>query len=182
MQNKNSNSVDRLIGCAKRVAGNSSPFLKTRVLASAFELEQARRSSLIWKIIASAVSFALVTIIFIQFNSQKKTSENLTSIKIYNAIPNRPYVVEINLKELKDQDFKQAVIKLPQGVYFAVNQNLETSAEQSLEIDWKYIKDRTSLSIVLIGKENGLKTVEVDFVSNTKENSHKQNFNIQFKS
>jgi hypothetical protein len=107
--------------------------------------------------------------------------QTLSQIKVFKATANQAYVVQVNLESMKKSAQVDYVeIKLPEGVKFMSQSNSDLENQKSLQIDWKYLKNRKNLSLVVVGSKKGLRNVEIDFKSKEDKSVDRQNFLISF--
>ena len=132
------------------------PYLTTRVMAR--RRERSDRASVpgFWKWLgiggtalsaSLAVMFALI----------------LLRAPRYEAFVDRPFVVKLEVIDLEATAIARAEIRLPDGVYFDIEQFPELRQRRNLTLAWHNRDQKEFVPFVLNSTEEGTKTITVDF-------------------
>lgn len=133
------------------------PHFETRVLAAWRERRAAKRVPRFWKSLAlgtSALSFA--TIAFLVFS--------LVGHAKYEAFVGRPFVVKMEVSDLKLAGVAKARIRLPDGVHFDLEDFPQLRDQRELTLAWTNRDAKEFVPLVLSASEEGTKRITVVFL------------------
>src|SRR5687768_8150976 len=164
-ENKRIEQYQGIMQAAKRVQVESSPFLKTRVMAAVDQLRVKDRSIFRWKIASGLLGAVATYMVVATFMTAEPTAKFLT------AQLDRPVVVRIETEALKvlHADVTRAVVELPEGVYFESKKYPELASKRTVNLNLLAMGDQPYLPVLVRGKATGVKTLTVKFINADEE-------------
>ena len=149
------NDVKGVFDQLSQVPLRANPYLATRVMTE-LQARNRNRGLRFWKTLAvgsSAVSAALV-VAFVMLSLRGPAFE---------AFVDRPFVVKMEVTDLRNHPIAKAEIQLPDGVYFDLDQFPELRNERSLTLRWRNQGTSEFIPFVLTSNVEGVKRVTVKF-------------------
>lgn len=140
---------------ARQMDLQPSPYMRTRILAELRDRKSRKQAVSLWKrVAAGCFTMAVGALIWTSMFTGKASFE---------AVVNQPYVVRVEMTELKTELIAGAEISLPDGVYFYSESYPELKEKRSLDLAWNGSLERPVLPFVIHGEHKGRKEVKVKF-------------------
>lgn len=155
-QKKEAEEVQKILNRLQSVSFQADPHLEMRVLARLGERRKKKLLFYWWRNLAiggftcSAAMVALLLIVLF------RTTE-------YEAFVYQPFVVRIEVSDLKKVVIARAQIELPEGVYFDIDEYPELRNQRLLTVYWKNQGENHLFPMVLKATEEGTKAVLIRF-------------------
>ena len=149
-------------------------YTRTRILATLKEKNQKSGVIHMWKRLSFGTSAAFVCMI-IMFFIANPFSENFFLAKVGN-----PFVVRIEIEDLKTTNVANVKIDLPDGVHFYSKWFPELNQQRTLVMSWESAITNGHLPFVVQGKKSGKKTLMITFLDNNNRIISVREFRVNF--
>lgn len=131
-----------------------SPFLPSRVMAELRGRQHGQRRLRFWQVFATSALFVVFGVVATRFLSPDSG---------FSALTGKPFVVRVDLEEIKQRQLEYASIELPAGVHFVSKEHPEIRSQNRIEIDLVGEMDLTNLPFVIESDSAGEKTIRIRF-------------------